>query len=216
MKFDFFKKKNEGHITGKRIEITKADVNRLAQYAGSIINMFVHVYPDKTQRLKYVSALAGYACHQAVIANGEVFAKVETDEGLEFYFGDAVNYYLMENQFSVLGFMQGFYENKNDTAKKIDAVSGIKTAVSVIGDNTYRIWGKHEPGQLFKETKACWDGIYNNMTGAFCKNPSEWPVLYGIVLQNIMFQSEMNAEETFYKALECMLYISKMDVKSIK
>lgn len=219
MSFTFFNKKKQKNIEevdGKNKEITREDVSRLAKNAGHIIAMFEHVYPDKIERLKYVSALAGHACHQAVKANGELLVKIETTDGLEYYFGDAVNYYLLENPFCVLGFMKGYYDNKAMPPKELDIETSIKNAISSIGDNTYMIWGKHEPGQLYRQTKTCWDGIYNNMTSVYCTRPSEWPVLYAIVLQNIMFQSDMEAEETFFKALECALFISKMDDRSVK
>ena len=52
------------------------------------------------------------------------------------------------------------------------------------------------------------------MTAQYCKTPSEWPVLYGIVLQNCL----MNApdagapeEEAGRIALESAVYMSKLD-----
>ncbi len=197
-------------------EVTREDIDRLAKDAGRIIAMFEHVCPDKLERLKLASALAGYACHQAVKANGEKFVSVETEDGLEFYFGNAVNYYLLESNCSVLGFMKGFYINKAVEPKELDIDTPIKGSASNVGNSEYLIWGQHVPGILYDQTKECWDGIYQNMTSQYCNNPSEWPVLYGIVLQNIMFQFEMDAEDTFFKALECALFISKMDEKSVK
>lgn len=197
-------------------DITMEDVDRLVKDASRIIAMFEHVCPDKLERLKLASALAGYACHQAVIANGEQFVNVETEDGLEFYFGNALNYYLLGSKFSVMSFMKGFYVNKETEPKELDIDTPVKASAANVGNGEYMIWGQHVPGILYGQTKECWDGIYQNMTLKYCKNPSEWPVLYGIVLQNIMFQFEMDAEDTFFKALECALYISKMGKKSIK
>ena len=197
-------------------QITMEDVDRLAKDAGKVIAMFEHVCPDKLERLKMASALAGYACHQAVKENGEKFVNVETEDGLEFYFGSALNYYLLDSSFSVMGFMKGFYVNKATEPKELDIDTPIKQSASNVGNREYLIWGQHVPAILYEQTRECWLGIYQNMTSKYCKNPSEWPVLYGIVLQNIMFQFDMDAEETFFKALECALYISKMGSKSIK
>lgn len=196
--------------------VTSQDVDRLAKEAGHIIAMFEQVCPDKMERLKLVSALAGHACHQAVKANGGKLVNVETEDGLVYYFGDAVNYYLLESPYSVLGFIKGYYVNKAANPKELDIDTPIKSAVSNVGDSTYKIWGQYVPGEVFGQAKDCWEGIYRNMTARYCVSPSEWPVLYGIVLQNIMFRSDLEAEDTFFKALECMLHISKMDDKSVK
>ena len=93
--------KNEQGVTQRTLscsdtQITMEDVERLAKDAGKVIAMFEHVCPDKLERLKMASAVAGYACHQAVEANGEKFVNVETEDGLEFYFGSALNYYLLD------------------------------------------------------------------------------------------------------------------------
>lgn len=225
MAFDFLKKKVQndrstaqetGQVVRDKAGITRTDVERLAKEASHIIAMFESVYPDKQERLKMVSALAGHACHQAVKANGESFVTIQTKDGLEFYFGDDINYYLLEGPFSVLTFMKGYYENKVAAGKAPDIHESIKNAMSYVGNPLYRIWNQHFPGILYNQVKECWTGIYQNMTARYCKNPSEWPVLYGIVLQNIMFQSDLAPEETFYKALECILFISKMDDKSSK
>ena len=57
------------------------------------------------------------------------------------------------------------------------------------------------------------------MTVPFCKAPSEWPVLYGIVMQNILIESikvGAPAEEAGRMAMECALVISRMDTDSLK
>ena len=55
------------------------------------------------------------------------------------------------------------------------------------------------------------------MTAKFCKVPNEWPVLYGIVLQNIMLEAMKVAprEEIAKMAMECAAIISKMDDDSV-
>ena len=223
MDFGFFKKKNseknqvsmtveQSHRSPGHFNVTREDVERLAKEAGHIIAMFEHVYTDKNERIKYVSALAGYACHQAVVANGEHLVKVETTDVLEYYLG----YYLLEGPFSVLVFLQGCYEYKNGSRNKLDVIPVVQNAIKNIGNDAYKIWGEDTPDLLYLRTKECWNGIYQNMTGVYCKNPSEWPVLYGIVLQNIILKADVDVEEAFYKALECVLFISKMDDKLIR
>ena len=52
----------------------------------------------------------------------------------------------------------------------------------------------------------------DNMTGRYCKNASEWPIFFAIVLQNIMADGMVNGQEdaVYFMTLECMLFISKM------
>ena len=58
-----------------------------------------------------------------------------------------------------------------------------------ISNTEYRISGKYDPKDIYKEVTECWNGIYDNMTGKWCKNPDEWPVLFGIVLHCICLKN---------------------------
>ena len=62
----------------------------------------------------------------------------------------------------------------------------------------------------------CWHGIYQNMTSHYCKTADEWPVLYAIVLQNILNHMDGKPEQLFDMSVECALYLSKMDFTSIR
>lgn len=221
MAFDIFKRKEDSgqafaQSAGDKHGVTRDRVEQLAKEAGHMIAMFEHVYADTTERLRMVSALAGYACHQAVKANQEKFITTQTKDNREYYFGDDLNYYLLEGPFSVLVFIKGFYERKTNSQTSPDIQVQVQRAVSNIGNDLYKIWNQEFPELLYGRVKECWAGIYQNMTGRYCNTAAEWPVLFGIVLQNIMFQSELEPEDTFYKALECALFISKMDEKSVK
>lgn len=200
----------------KKVEVTSLDVQRLVKDAGCIVAMFERVCTDEMERLKLVSALVGYATHQAVIANEEDFVRIGTEDGLVFYFGDAVNYYLLEGPYNLLCFLKGYYENNAKDPKDFDINTTIRNAAVSVGNTSYRIWGEYTPKSVYKATKDCWQGIYDNLTARFCKNPSEWPVLYSIVLQNVMFKMNIDPQEGFLKALECALYVSKMDKDSFK
>nr|MDE7399253.1 hypothetical protein [Oscillospiraceae bacterium] len=84
-------------------------------------------------------------------------------------------------------------------------------------DEHYRIWNIYQPKDVYCAIKDCWDGIYDNMTAVYCQSPQEWPVLFAIVLQNIMIIAleEIPASTLYRTALECAIYISKMDSDSI-
>ncbi len=200
------------------------DLNRLSQNAGAIISMFKSVFDtpqglDIYKALAFASGLAGHACHMAVKANNEEFIVVggEPASSKKFYLGEALNRYMYENEYSVLSFCNGFFEHcaKGEECPAIEDF--VKKGVTVLYDDTYRIWGKLDPKDVYNEITGCWNGIYENMTAVYCESPEEWPVLFAIVLQNIMVLAmEVAPAKTLYEmALECAIYVSKMDNDSI-
>lgn len=198
------------------------DIERLSKNASAIINMFKHVFTtpqgfDVRKALLFASGLAGYACHQAVKANNEPFVVAETTDHKRFYMGDALNQYLLEGKYSVLAFCNGFFDNFAKGAARPDVIEIVKKAIAEIGNPDYKIWESYPPDYVYSEIKNCWEGIYANMTAVYCQNPQEMPVLFAIVLQNIMIIASQAAPgATIYSlALECAIYISKMDDDSI-
>ncbi|MCH5282013.1 MAG: hypothetical protein J1E61_11165 [Lachnospiraceae bacterium] len=198
------------------------DINQLSKSASAIINMFKGVFNtpkgfDIQKALLYASGLAGYACHQAVKANNESFVVVGTVDNKKFYMGDALNKYLLEDKYSVLSFCNGFFDNFAKGEFRPDPIEIVKKEVAVIGDNNYKIWNIYQPKDVYCEIRNCWEGIYDNMTAVYCQSPQEWPVLFAIVLQNIMITASeaIPAPVLYNMALECAIYVSKMDSDSI-
>ncbi len=197
------------------------DINRLSNKATAIINMFKSVFNtskgfDIQKALIYASGLAGYACHQTVKANNETFVVIGTSDNRKFYMGDALNKYLLEDKYSVLAFCNGFFDNFSKGESRPDAIEIVKAEITAIGDDNYKIWNIYQPKDVYCEIKNCWDGIYNNMTAVYCQSPQEWPILFAIVLQNIMVIAlgAIPAPILYNMVLECAIYISKMDSDS--
>ncbi|MBE6853571.1 MAG: hypothetical protein E7505_08895 [Ruminococcus sp.] len=202
----------------KKVLLTEDDINRLSQYAGQISKMFAEVKKDKPlERLLLAAGMAGHACHLAVKHNRERFEIVGYDDGRKFYFGDALNFYLLENKYSVYYMLMGYYDRQMAGSGGIgpDMREILAENIKNISNTDYRISGKYDPKDIYKEVTECWNGIYDNMTGKWCKNPDEWPVLFGIVLQLTLFRISAPPEELVKKALECLMYISKMDEDSL-
>lgn len=68
------------------------------------------------------------------------------------------------------------------------------------------------------EISECWDGIFENMTSRYCEKPSEWPVLFGIVAQNILIMfidGGAPKDEAGMVAIESAVYMSKLDSDSV-
>lgn len=204
-------------LFSKKQESEEQIAERLCKDAGHVIEMFKSVFTkpqgfDARGAVIFVSALTGYACHQAVVANKEPVQLLETNDGRKFYFGDSVNKYLLESKLNTVGMVAAV---TGISADDIHAI--VIKCVSVIGDNSYTIGGVN-PDWLYKEIKNCWNGIYNNMTGRYCKSPSEWPILFGIVTQNIVniaVSGGAPKEEAGKLSAEAMIYMSKYDDDSL-
>lgn len=191
---------------------------QLASDAGKVIAMLKGTLrteqgTDLTACLLYAAGLAGMACHEAVKASNGSFHVATVKDGRNCYFGDDVNRYLLEGRTSVFSFCNAVTDVTADTVRAL-AVS----VVQRVGGEDLTVWNM--PADIvYQRIKACWDGIHANMTVPFCKSPSEWPVLYGIVMQNILFEAikaKAPAEEAGRMAMECALIISRMDTDSLK
>lgn len=200
------------------VEINEQVIERLKDGAGHIIEMFKSVFNtprgmDGRRALTFTAALAGHACHQAVKAEHGTFAVVTTNDGRNFYFGDDLNKYLLENDTNVVGQFTAVSGVKHDAVLQI-----VKDCVLAVGKEQHTVCG-FDPDILYKEISECWDGIFENMTSKYCENPSEWPVLFGIVAQNILQMSIKGGapkDEAGMVAIESAVYMSKMDFDSVK
>lgn len=202
--------------------ISESDIERLACNAANIVEMFKARFSggfglDNKKVLELSAGMAGYACHQAVKANKLPYNIVTVADGRKFYMGDSVNKYLLEGKYSTLKWCDGFFEIAGKFFTKPDPMEIVKKEVNAIANKEYRIWDSESPAVAYKEIQACWEGIFDNMTAKYCNKPDEWPVLFGIVLQNIMLEVSrmMTLSDVYDKALECAIYISKMDEDSI-
>ena len=101
-------------------------LKRISKNAGNVVQMFNAYFKtpkgiDATQELVFVAAVAGHACHRAVIAQHGKVAEVTTKDGRKFYFGDDLNKYLLEDKFSVASFCMAVTDYPMD--KVIEIVS---------------------------------------------------------------------------------------------
>lgn len=190
-----------------------ADIERLSSNAGNIIAMLKGVLSGKNGTDMYIvtlyaAGLAGIACHEAVKATGQEMAVVECNNGKKYYMGDAVNKYLHENMYSVTGMVRAVTGSSEE-----DLMNIIRKQASSIGSENFVVAGEMDPEDLYKNIKGCWDGIKDNMTTKYCTSPEEWPVLYAIVLQNVVKESLKFAtkEALFYIAVDVACALSKME-----
>ena len=199
----------------KNAPVTFDDVYRLSKEAERFIKMFEVVHKDAEPRLLFAAGITGYVCHETVKEKGEKFIELGTKDGRKFYFGDAVNSYLLENNYSVLSFLNGYYKNKFPEREVPDIHAFAKRGVDNAGNENYLIWGKFPPDEVYKLVRKSWFGIYQKTTAEVCKSADEWSVLFGIVLQGVLLHIDGNPDELYGKALECAMHLSKMDDGSI-
>ncbi|MCQ2423182.1 MAG: hypothetical protein MJ064_09420 [Lachnospiraceae bacterium] len=192
-------------------------LDRLCSRAGNIIAMLKSVLSGKNGTDLYIvtlyaAGLAGIACHEAVKAVGEPMVEVECANGKKYYMGDAVNRYLHENKYSVTGFACAITNMPQSSVLAI-----VERQANAMGTERYVVAGNMDPVDLYKHIKGCWDGIKDNMTLSYCKRPEEWPVLYGIVMQNVVREALNLApkEAIFNTAVDVACALSKMDLESL-
>ena len=197
----------------KKNETEEHLLKRLSGHAGNALHMFKAYFNtpngiDIRRALIFTAALAGHACHQAVKAEKGSFAVATTKDGKRFYFGDDLNRYLLEGRLSVANFIFAASDISQD-----DVLAIISGFAKHIGEENLTVCG-YDPKSLYEQVNSCWEGIFVNMTSRSCKAPAEWPILYGIVLQNIMLtaiDAGAPKDEVGKIAVECAVAISKMD-----
>lgn len=207
------KKEIKEQVAAESMSDDKEMLDRLCSHAGNIIAMLKSVLSGKNGTDLYIvtlyaAGLAGIACHEAVKTLGEPMVEVSCANGKKYYMGDAVNKYLYESKYSVTGFVCAITQMPQSALMGI-----IQRQASTMGTENFVVSGNMDPEDLYKNIKGCWDGIKDNMTLQYCKKPEEWPVLYGIVLQNIMKEA-MNVapkEAIFNTAVDVACALSKMD-----
>lgn len=200
-----------------REETEKQQLKRLSKHAGNVVEMLKGTLKgpqgtDMTIVLLYAAGLAGCACHEAVKAEGGTFAKATTTNGRSYYLSDDVNKYLLENPISVCGFVKAVSSITDDDVRAL-----VVAVVQSLGTDDFKIWGM-EPDGVYKGIRQCWDGILETMTKPWCKRPSEWPIFYSIVLQNVILQAisiGAPADEIGKMAMSCAIPVSRMDTDSL-
>lgn len=213
--FNLFNKENSKTNTQND---TQEMLNRLSGVAGNVINMLKQVLitnqgGDMNAVLLYASGLAGFAAKETVKHTGQQRVQIGTASGKKYYFGDAINKYVLESRTATFSFCNAVTGISQSEVEEI-----ISRVASTVGSEEFAIWGMN-PNDIYVKIKECWFGIFNNMTSVYCKSPEEWPVLFNIVTQNVILQagaeSVRQKKELGLKAMECAIVISKMEDDSL-
>jgi hypothetical protein len=144
-------------------------------------------------------ALAGYSCQAAVRAKNRTqglsevthLTLAKTNDGRTFFFGDALNKYLAEDELSVWGIAAGGAQEAGCTSI-LDVHDIFKHAAASVGTLNFGVprlpdgHPVHEHPQVYLE--RFWPQ-FAPMVERFCPNPDHWPVLFGLALQELISQT---------------------------
>lgn len=140
-----------------------------------------------------LGSLAGYACQASIrarsVAQGQPenadFAVVDTEDGRQFFFGDAMNEALLEGQYSVWSLAAGAAEHAGaqEFCELDDLVRHTAASVGGPAFGVPRLPGEHAPGTRPVEfLKVLWPAM-TPILEMFCEDPQEWPIVYGVAIQ---------------------------------
>lgn len=220
MDFSFFNKfvskdAKQNTTSQNRSSLTKSDIDRLSQYGDQIAALYKQAKSDPMERIMLAAGMAGFSCHQAVKYQKWQFVVIGMDDGTKFYMGDAVNYYLLENPFSVASSLVAYYMYQTKSSTAPDVISIVRQGVNNLSDKNFLFLNRFHPSDVYKEVIDFWKEKYNNIS-AWCRTSEEWPVLFSKALQSTLNEINQPVEKLYNLAMECALYLSKMDDTSIR
>jgi hypothetical protein len=173
-----------------------------------------------------LGAVAGYSCQanlraQAVmkgIPETAPFTVVKTADGRQYFFGDPLNQALAEAQLSVWGLAAGAARQAGSTTLP-DIQSIFKRVSETVGHETFgipQLPENHRAGDLpINYVKALWP-VLLPIAKQFCQKPSEWPVLFGLSIQDAIEKGKsVIAPDLALKiVMESAIPMSKIDLAS--
>jgi len=152
--------------------------------------------------LSALGALAGYACQISVRESyveqqgrpiKEIFIVVHSKQNATtYYFGDLLNRPLVESRYSVWSLASGAAQ-KLGLQQLIDLHDIFKHVTDTLGSKDFGI-PRIDPEHQAKETPwnyVCflWPQLFP-LAQSFCKNPTDWPIVFGVAVQEILFASK--------------------------
>jgi len=173
-----------------------------------------------------LGALAGYSCQanlraQALakgISETAAFQMVATADGKKYFFGDPLNEALVKSKYSVLG-LAAYAAQEAGAKEFLDINEIFNYTSSVLGQPEFgmpRFPENHSAGDSpLNYLKALWPAIFP-MVKLFCPNPSEWPILFGLAIQEAitMGKSVIEPDLSLKIVMEGAIPMSKIDLEN--
>jgi hypothetical protein len=178
--------------------------------------------------LSALGSLAGYACQESIRAefvyikgNPEikVFSIAGGADGKNYYFGDMLNKPLAESQYSVWGLAAATAQHLG--SKELINLNDIFAHVSgTVGGASFgipRIPENHMPADPPSNyVKFIWPKLLP-LVKEYCAQPAEWPILYGLAIQEVLNMSKGVIDPTLALSIvmECAIPMSKVDLNAL-
>lgn len=195
-------------------------------------NLFTAMSTDKgihvESLLSALGALAGYACqisvreeyvHQQKRAESEVFIVVNSKQfGDTYYFGDLLNKPLAESRYSVWSLASGAAQ-KNGLTELIDLHDIFRHVTDTLGKSEFgvpRIPDAHKAREVpINYVSFLWPQLFP-LARSFCRKPSEWPILFGVAIQEILYVSKgmIEPQMALTIIMESAIPMSKIHLQS--
>nr|WP_315469192.1 hypothetical protein [uncultured Undibacterium sp.] len=152
--------------------------------------------------LSALGALAGYACQVSVRedfvvrqgrAENDVFILVHSKQNSDtYYFGDLLNRPLAESRYSVWSLASGATQ-KLGLQELIDLHDIFKHVTATLGTVDFgvpRIADEHKAKEIpLNYVSFLWPQLFP-LAQNFCPNPTDWPIIFGVAIQEILFASK--------------------------
>lgn len=173
-----------------------------------------------------LGALAGYSCQASLRAHAvekgmpdsTFLLEVNTSIGKKYFFGDALNNALAESQYSIWSFAAGMAQHNG--CKDLPDLNDIFAHVSdTVGKESFgvpRLPEGHNTGDLpINYLKVLWPALFP-VAKEFCPNPAEWPILFGIAIQEALNfgKDVLAAEIAVLIVMESAIPMSKIDLEA--
>lgn len=176
---------------------------------------------NATILMLWTSGLAGCACQLSAWEKAEITGEspeilvFTAIDGRNFYTGDAINAPLITNEYSVWHLAAGMYHELEPTKPLPDIDNLVGETITMLTEENYKMWGQINPHEMLNGYKHVWDNAIKNTITDFCKDPDEWPILFGYVLQKTIqlvikiFPSDQSCLEMIMRNA---LFTSRLDI----
>ena len=171
-----------------------------------------------------LGSLAGYSCQASVRARARsqgledtahFFVRAEGADGKMYFFGDALNKPLAEDQYSVWSIAAGGAQSAGceDVSDPGDVFNHVASTVGSPAFGLPRLPPEHPMQDTpLNYVETFWPELFP-MISKFCPDPEHWPILLGLAIQDIMSQggNVLDPCLALKIVMECAVPMSKID-----
>lgn len=168
--------------------------------ANEVLNIIINMMKSSDEKgvhletlLCILGSLAGYSCQAGVrskfidekgFKEANIFVIVEGADGKRYYFSDMINKLLVEGRYSIWSLSA--LAVGETVAERFDRKEIFQYTAQTVGSSSFgipRITEEHSPKDMpYNYVKFLWQLLLPTVR-AYCKDPEEWPKLFGLAIQ---------------------------------